>query len=194
MTPSLALIGLWVAWGLSWMLASVWTSRTATALPLNSQLGYRLITIAGAVLLAFGQRPIGGHSAPWWNMAGQSWLLVALVACGFVFCWWARLHLGRMWSSSVTRKADHRVIDTGPYALVRHPIYTGLIIAALATAVFEASSIAFAGVGLIVLGCWLKAELEERFLRQQLGAEAYDAYAQRTGMLVPRLRTLGATR
>lgn len=106
---------------------------------------------------------------------------------GFAFCWWARIHLGRMWSSSVTRKADHHIIDTGPYSLVRHPIYTGIILAAAATAALEARAIAFAGLALVTIGFWIKARLEERFLRNELGAEVYDANARRTGMPFPGL-------
>jgi hypothetical protein len=50
------------------------------------------------------------------------WKLFGAVVPGFAFCWWARLYLGRLWSSSVTRKAEHNVVDTGPFALVRHPL------------------------------------------------------------------------
>ncbi len=115
------------------------------------------------------------------------WGLFALSLAGFAFCWWARIHLGPLWSGSVTVKAEHRVVDTGPFALVRHPIYTGFIWAAFCMAVLRGTVVNIAGLVLIVLGFWLKARLEERFLREQLGVEAYDAYAQRTPMLVPRL-------
>ena len=57
-----------------------------------------------------------------------------MVTAGLAFCWWARLHLGAMWSGTVTRKDDHHIVDTGPYGLVRHPIYTGLIFSALGQA------------------------------------------------------------
>jgi protein-S-isoprenylcysteine O-methyltransferase Ste14 len=92
-----------------------------------------------------------------------------------------------MWSSSVTFKADHRIVDTGPYAVVRHPIYTGIIISALATAALRARAIAFAGLVLLITGFWIKAKIEERFLRDHLGAQAYDAYARRTSLLFPGL-------
>ena len=93
-----------------------------------------------------------------------------------------------MWSGLTTVKADHRVVDTGPYRWVRHPIYTGVIAAALFTAAIEASVSGFLGFALIALGFWMTARIEEAFLRQELGAEAYDAYAKRTPMLVPGLR------
>src|SRR5262249_34671190 len=95
------------------------------------------------------------------------------------------IHLGRLWSSNVGRKADHRIIDTGPYAIVRHPIYTGLIIASCATASLRGTAGAWIGVALLTIGWYVKARLEERFLREQLGVERYDAYARRVPMLIP---------
>jgi protein-S-isoprenylcysteine O-methyltransferase Ste14 len=60
-------------------------------------------------------------------------LLVGATVSGFAFSWWARIVLGRLWSSGVTRKTDHRIVTTGPYKVVRHPIYSGIIIAVLAS-------------------------------------------------------------
>ena len=105
--------------------------------------------------------------------------MVALCLIGFAFAWWARIHLGQLWSAFVTRKADHHIVDTGPYGIVRHPIYTGIILAAIVEGTVYASTI------LIVLGFWVKARLEEGFLREQLGTEVYDAYRRRVPILVP---------
>ena len=125
--------------------------------------------------------------------------------------WWARLHLGRLWSASVTRKADHHVIDTGPYAVVRHPIYTGLLFAIAATVSVRATAETLAGAAMRAVaarqvlfdeppeawetvqrlratGIYIKARTEEAFLRDQLGAETYEAYARRVPMLVPFIR------
>ena len=90
--------------------------------------------------------------------------LAGLTLAGILFTWWGRIHLGRLWSSAITRKEDHRVVDSGPYALVRHPIYTGLIAAILATAAAEGTATALAGAALVTFGLWLKARTEERFL------------------------------
>jgi protein-S-isoprenylcysteine O-methyltransferase Ste14 len=90
-----------------------------------------------------------------------------------------------MWSSSVTRKADHHIVDTGPYRLVRHPIYTGMIFACLATAVAQGTPASFAGVALMIAGIVVKARLEETFLREEFERELCDAYARRVPMLVP---------
>jgi protein-S-isoprenylcysteine O-methyltransferase Ste14 len=84
----------------------------------------------------------------------------------------------------VTRKADHRVVDTGPYRLVRHPIYTGLIAAMIATALLRPGLFGIAGVALIALSFVIKYRLEERFLMEELGPE-YAAYRKRVPALVP---------
>jgi protein-S-isoprenylcysteine O-methyltransferase Ste14 len=77
------------------------------------------------------------------------------------------------------------VVDTGPYAIVRHPIYTGIIIASAATAVLRGTALAWLGACVMTIGWVIKARMEERFLREQLGAAAYDDYARRVPMLSP---------
>ena len=142
------------------------------------------VTVAGFAILSNGYQflpPMGYWPPP----AAVAWAMVALVGLGFVFAWWARIHLGMLWSASVTIKADHKVIDTGPYALVRHPIYTGMILSAAATAAAIGSGTAILGAAVMALGLWIKARLEERFLREQLGAAAYDSYRARVPMLIP---------
>jgi len=180
---------IWGLWVVSWGIAAVWSGRTEARPMAGSQVLYRVVTAAG-VLALFSQQRWVGSDAPglerlWDPPAALSGAMVVLAAMGFGFCWWARLHLGRLWSSSVTRKQDHHIVDTGPYALVRHPIYTGIIVASIAAAVTQGTVAALVGVGLITMGCWIKARLEEQFLRAELGAEAYDAYAAHTGMLFP---------
>jgi protein-S-isoprenylcysteine O-methyltransferase Ste14 len=86
-----------------------------------------------------------------------AWPLVATTIAGLIVTWWARVALGRFWSSGVARKGDHRIVTAGPYAIVRHPIDSGMI----------------------------KVRVEEQFLRCELGEEAYDGYARRVPMLVP---------
>lgn len=186
MSAEIAMYAVWAFWALSWWGAAFWTNRTVGQPGSGSQFLYRAVTIVGAVLL-FGINPRNPNS-PWqlWHTSLQvAWAMVALAGAGFAFTWWARLHLGKLWSSSVTRKADHRVVDTGPYALVRHPIYTGIITASIAVFVLKGTSIALAGAAIMTAGWYVKARLEERFLRTELGAEAYDAYARRVAMLVP---------
>jgi len=114
-----------------------------------------------------------------------AYAFVGVMLTGLALTWWARIHLGRLWSSAITRKEEHRLVETGPYEYVRHPIYTGLIIALLATAASEATPVAALGAVLIALGLWLKARTEERFLLTELGPDAYESYRRRVPMLVP---------
>jgi len=189
MSPLTVMKGLWGAWIISWVIAALWSDRAAARPKANAEILYRLLTMASALLLFDSGHHLLVPAGPqFWRVPTLAgWGLVGLTALALSFCWWARIHLGRMWSSSVTRKADHRIVDTGPYALVRHPIYTGMLTAAAALGVAEGTPAGLVGFGLMVLGFWVKARLEERFLRSELGPEAYDAYAQRTGMLFPGL-------
>jgi protein-S-isoprenylcysteine O-methyltransferase Ste14 len=114
-----------------------------------------------------------------------SWAMVGLTFVGFAFAWWARIHLGRLWSGRITRKEGHHVVDTGPYALVRHPIYTGILLSGIATAVALGAVHAYIGAFLLIVGYWMKARIEENWLREQLGPADYDAYRKRVPMLVP---------
>jgi protein-S-isoprenylcysteine O-methyltransferase Ste14 len=184
-SPRVAIALIWAGWWASWLAAAAWSARTEKRSSIGSELPSRIIAVIGIVLLFRG----GGSRAamePLWRLgtAGR-WSMVLLTAAGFAFCWWARLHLGRLWSAAITRKQGHHVVDTGPYAWVRHPIYAGVILAAFATAIERGSAIALAGAAIMTIGWYLKARSEERFLRAELGAADYDAYARRVAMLVP---------
>src|SRR5262249_8460371 len=114
-----------------------------------------------------------------------AYALVAVMLVGLALTWWARIQLGRLWSSAITRKEEHRLIETGAYALVRHPIYTGIITALFATAAIEATLLALLGAVLITSGLWVKARAEERFLLSELGPDVYESYRRRVPMLIP---------
>jgi protein-S-isoprenylcysteine O-methyltransferase Ste14 len=179
---------IWIGWIVSWMAAAFWTNRTEKLAVTWDTLLYRVCIVAGFVLMTpWASRRF--LAPPLWDVGyAGAYALAALTLAGILFAWWARIHIGRLWSGSITRKQDHHVVDTGPYALVRHPIYTGLILALLATAVAQATANALAGAVLLRFGFWLKARAEERFLTTELGAGAYGAYRRRVPMLVPSLR------
>ncbi|CAM5762479.1 protein-S-isoprenylcysteine methyltransferase [Labrys miyagiensis] len=184
MHPGLILIGLWLAWAVSWIVAARWSSTARRVAGGRQVLLYRLLMLAGGAVLAIPARTSWALHL-WWPTPAEAWLCVFAALAGFAFCWWARLHLGTLWSGSVTIKADHHIIDTGPYALVRHPIYSGLLLALLATALIKGTVLGFAGVAIILAGIVMKAKLEENVLRADLGTQTYDAYARRVPMLVP---------
>jgi len=187
----------WDIWIVTWMLAALWSARTVMRPNRSGEVLYRILTLAGFVLLLTPVlKRVSGHYEiiDWPGLLGQrywvpplaiGWTMVGVAAAGFLFAWWARIYLGRLWSGAITRKEGHAVVDKGPYAIVRHPIYTGILLAAVATVVVTGSLHAILGAVCLIIGYWLKARLEERFLRAELGAEAYDSYRRRVPMLVP---------
>lgn len=179
----ITIYGCWLAWVVSWGAASLWSARTVARPSFGEELPYRILQTFGAVAVFYGR---GADAWPAWSPGEPfRWLMAVLVVSGFLFAWWARLHLGSLWSGTVQRKEGHRVVDTGPYRFVRHPIYTGLLLSVFAVALARGEPIALIGAGVTTYGWYLKARLEERLLRAELGASAYDAYARRTPMLVP---------
>jgi protein-S-isoprenylcysteine O-methyltransferase Ste14 len=111
------------------------------------------------------------------------WLLTAL---GIWFAIWARVWIGSNWSSNVTIKEHHELIQGGPYKIVRHPIYAGLLLAFLGTAIIYAELSGFVGFPLIALGFGLKMRLEESFMIEQFG-NTYREYTRHVKAVVPYL-------
>ena len=185
-TPLQTIYTLWVAWVVSWTVARLWSNRTEKRGGIAAELFFRVLLFTGAILLfAFPPDPRYALVQLWHLGDALKWILVAMTAAGLLFTWWARIHLGGLWSDWVTKKAGHHVVDTGPYRLVRHPIYLGLIIAGFATAIEKGTSFALFGAGIMTVAFYIKARREERFLRAVLGENAYDLYARKTAMLVP---------
>ena len=183
MRPGLAIMILWGAWILSWLAAMVWSARAEKRASFRTELSYRVVLVLGALIFLV---PAHGYYGPlrfWYIGWVGAWICTALIALGFAFTWWARIHLGTLWSGSITKKASHRIVDTGPYAIVRHPIYTGLLLAVLATAAAKGTLFGIVGALLITVGLWMKARFEERWLSQELGAAAYDVYRHKVPML-----------
>jgi protein-S-isoprenylcysteine O-methyltransferase Ste14 len=109
---------------------------------------------------------------------------LALTFAGLAFAFWARARLADNWSSSVTLKRDHELIDDGPYRWVRHPIYTGLLVALAGAALAVGEWRGVIAVALAAVALWRKLRLEEAVMRRQFG-DTYDRYAARTRALIP---------
>jgi protein-S-isoprenylcysteine O-methyltransferase Ste14 len=101
------------------------------------------------------------------------------------FAIWARRHIGRNWSGQVTIRKEHELIRTGPYARIRHPIYTGILLALAGTALAIGEYRAILAFAVIAIGFIVKAKREESFLAMQFGP-AFDEHRQQTGFFLPR--------
>jgi protein-S-isoprenylcysteine O-methyltransferase Ste14 len=175
----------WLTLGLVWVVAAMAVKRTVRAEPLDSRAGH-LITFAVAFTLLFSSRLRIGPLA--WRVVPSSEALaaagLALTIGGIFFAIWARFYLGGNWSAMVTIKQQHTLIRTGPYAIVRHPIYAGLLLAMFGTALEVSELRGFLAV-VLAFAAWLaKSRLEESFLLAQFG-EAYLHYRQEVKSLVP---------
>ncbi|MEO6041870.1 MAG: isoprenylcysteine carboxylmethyltransferase family protein [Croceibacterium sp.] len=175
-------LALWVVWLVSWQVAALWRHEPTSTAPRTTWRWYIVIVAVGMVML-FTDRQI--LSARLWTAGPVTgWAMDALIAASFAFAWWARLTMGRLWSGGVGRTEAHRVVQEGPFAWVRHPIYCALIAAGLALAVIKGTPLAFTGTALVAIGFGLKARVEERFLSSELSG--YPDYQRRVPMLIPR--------
>jgi protein-S-isoprenylcysteine O-methyltransferase Ste14 len=112
------------------------------------------------------------------------WFGLALATAGVLLACWSRHILGRNWSSVVQIKQDHELIDSGPYRYIRHPIYTGLLLAFAGSALKVGDLRGLLAVAIVLASFWRKLRLEERWLTERFGS-SYTAYMQRTKALVP---------
>ena len=178
--------GPWIVFCTYWVVGALRTRRTVSQESFASRARFVLLEIFGYVLLFSGVSGIGvlGHLVVPRTYAAAI-TGVAFTWIGIAIALWARWHLGQYWSARITLKEDHRLIRTGPYAHLRHPIYSGIILAALGGALAIDKWRCVVGFGLIVLGYWMKARKEETLLAAQFG-EAFNEHCQHTGFLIPK--------
>lgn len=175
---------LWMAFLVYWQVMAINTKKTEQLEPLASR-AFRVLLFGVAIyLLTFRPPDAWLHVHLWPSNFETFWAGAAITLAGLLFCVWARVTLGRNWSRSVTIKEDHELIVTGPYGLVRHPIYSGLFLAFIGTVLAEGQVRAVVAFGLVVLSLWLKLRLEEKWMRAQFGAQ-YEVYAGRVKAVVP---------
>lgn len=179
--------GLWLLFVVYWAVAAVGTKRNASKRRWGSEIGLRLvlILIVAAVLRSPSLREFLGQIQRSANSDILGWTGVALCVLGFGLAISARWYLGRNWGMPMSRKEQPELVTSGPYALIRHPIYTGLILAMLGSAL--GLIIIWALVVVPVGAYFIYSARREETLMLQLFPEQYAAYMARTGMLAPRL-------
>ena len=176
----------WYVFGAYWAITALRVKRTKA----GEKSADRMITIV-VVVAAFNLLfarwlrigPLGRRFVP--EDSRTAWAGIALTCAGVAVAVWARYCLGEYWSARVTLKKGHQLIHTGPYAWVRHPIYTGMLTAALGTALVLGEWRGILAVVLLLAAHSQKALREESMLTQEFGEE-YAAYRRSTGFLVPR--------
>ena len=171
----------WAAFWLYWLLAAFTATRGRRQW--SRELRFRLPLIVLIIVLARlgvfrGHHSVTAAAGPWREAAG-----LVLFALGLAFAIWARVHIGRNWGQPMTRKDEPELVTSGPYRLVRHPIYSGILTAGLGTAValgwYWLVPLALAGSYFIYA-----ATVEERYLAEQF-PDSYPPYKRSTQMLVP---------
>jgi protein-S-isoprenylcysteine O-methyltransferase Ste14 len=151
----------------------------------SSLLLNRGLLAIGALLLAFERQPLLWLSERFLPLSTAFyWIGLVMLATGLALAVWARRHLGRNWSGIVTVKQDHELIRSGPYGLARHPIYTGLLLAILGTAVAIGEWRGLIAFALITAAFVLKFKTEERFMSETFG-EQYARYRAEVRSLIP---------
>ena len=175
----------WMIFGAVWLIAAVWTKRSVYRESGLQRLRYITPILIGSFLLFRGNRmiyPLNTRVIP-----STDWiLLAAVILCiaGLAFCLWARFTLGRNWSGTITLKEEHELIVRGPYRIVRHPIYTGLLAMFTATVVVQGRLAGIIGAVLVFVSFWIKLSDEEKVMLKQF-PDQYAAYRQRVKRIIP---------
>jgi protein-S-isoprenylcysteine O-methyltransferase Ste14 len=180
-----AVFGLWVAWLLYWWIAARNVKVTRRREGMASRLAHIVPLALAAWMLAAPRLPggvLGGRFLP----ATLSVYLVGVLvlAAGLAFTVWARVILGRNWSGTVTLKEGHELIRSGPYRFVRHPIYTGLLVAFAGSAIARGEWRGLVALAIAFAALWRKLKLEERWLGETFG-DAYERYRAEVPALIP---------
>lgn len=182
---SLLVPALWVALGIYWTLSASKVKDTTRREPLSARAGHAVPLIVAVLLLALPTLPEGflcGRMLP--DGPATFWTGVIILAAGLAFMVWARIHLGRNWSATVTIKRDHELIRGGPYRFVRHPIYTGALIGMIGSAIARGEWRGLVAVLIVFAALWRKLRIEEHWLGETFG-EDYAKYRSEVAALIP---------
>lgn len=177
----------WYVFAAYWAISALRVKRTKAAEASADRFATLAVMIV-AFFLLFDDRlrtgPLDRRFLP--EDAWIAWTGVVITSFGVAVAVWARYCLGQYWSARVTLKEGHRLINSGPYRFVRHPIYTGMFLGAVGRALTLGQWRAAVAVALILVTHARKALREESLLTKEFGDE-YAAYRRRTGFLFPRL-------
>jgi protein-S-isoprenylcysteine O-methyltransferase Ste14 len=185
-TPDQVVYASWLLFAFYWLIAAIGVKRTAKRQNPAERILYVIFMAAGFFLL-YQENPNWGplnrRFLP--DKLWIAWLGSALCAAGVLFAIWARRTIGKDWSAEVQIKEGHQLIRCGPYAHIRHPIYTGLLLATLGTALLIGEYRGLLAVAMFLVGFTRKARKEESFLAAEFGP-AFEDHRRHTGFFLPR--------
>jgi protein-S-isoprenylcysteine O-methyltransferase Ste14 len=184
MKPFHVMASLWIIWLVAWMAASYWAKPTRWREGWRTRAAYMIPLLIGAFLLALPSLTPQALRLRIFPLSPiVEWLGVVFVAAGLFLCVWARICLGRNWSGVVTLKEEHELVRFGPYRRVRHPIYSGLILAFIGTALTIGEVRASLALIFFVTSFVYKARVEERLMRSTF--PGYAQYCEESWAIVP---------
>jgi protein-S-isoprenylcysteine O-methyltransferase Ste14 len=178
---------LWLFFAFYWLVTSMNVNKMRKREPWGQRLSFLLILAVGSFISIHVSERFGIPNRqfvpplPW-----IKWLGIALEAAGIAFAIWARNHIGKYWSASVSLREGHQLIRSGPYARIRHPIYTGILLGIAGTVLWAGTYGALVTFAFTLAALGYKAKKEETLLAGEFGA-AFDEHRRRTGFLLPRL-------
>ena len=186
-SPGLLIDFSWLLFAAYWLIAAFGAKKSSKTEPVGARLAYIACMVVGFFLVYDFASPILDFlnhrfiSTDQWIRWTGAWVSLA----GIMLAIWARATIGKNWSAEVQIKQDHQLIRSGPYAHIRHPIYTGILLAVGGTALAVGEYRAILGLIVIFLGFARKAKKEEAFLAAQFGP-AFDEHKRHTGFFLPR--------
>jgi protein-S-isoprenylcysteine O-methyltransferase Ste14 len=182
--PLMLSVAGWVLFSVYWSIAAKNSAPAKSSEAPKSRQIHQLLLNSALLLILI---PVPGLKQPLPPAGVLLWPAGLVVQAAFgLLAVWARRHLASNWSGEITIKVDHQLIRSGPYRLVRHPIYTAMLGMAAGSALVSGQLHALLGLGLMVFAYWRKIRLEEANLNQAFGP-AYAAYRQKTWALIPGL-------
>lgn len=175
----------WETVGLVWLVAAAFSKPTVRVQSYGPRLFQMALAVLGFSLLFSSWFRQGWLGTPVMRVSSSlAYLGLCLTIAGCLFAVWARLKLGDNWSGRATVKEGHELVTSGPYAVARHPIYTGMLTAVIGTAIASGQVHDLFALVVIVMMILLKMSQEERLMVQTFPA-AYPLYRQRVKALIP---------
>jgi len=172
----------WVIFFLYWIAAAFTAKRTAERA--NWSAWWILLPVA-VIILRRGGTLFAGRALLWTASPFVVVVADAITAIGLCVALWARTILGRNWSADVALKHEHELVDRGPYRLVRHPIYTGVLLMVVGTVLLWGRRAGLAYLVLVTIGVAVKAHREERLLTKHFPTEYPQYRALVKAALIP---------